>query len=540
MAEVDLKQLAIDRGATTADRRSADLPTRRHFVSRVVIPGLLATGFATLIVWAAWDFLFPAIPVKVVPVVASKAKVQSAGTPLFQAAGWVEPRPTPIRVAALAPGVIEELLVVEDQAVRQGDPVAHLVREDNQLAYERADADRQLRLAEVQQAQAALDAAQVRVEQPVHLEAQLAEAEAQVSRIETQLQNLPFEVRRAEAMREYAQVDHQRKVDAGVAVSKLTVEEAVSRLATAQATLEELVQRKGTLLAEKVAWNKRQKALQTRLDLLVDEIEAQATAQAELQAAKARLKQSDVALAQAKLALDRTVVRAPVAGRIYQLLSPPGSHLGTMPTGSTESDSHTVVTMYRPDSLQVRVDVRFENIPQVSLDQQVTINNPALEEPILGRVLFISSEADIQKNTLQVKVALLDPPNTFKPEMLVDVTFLAPEIEQKADTYQEEMRLYIPSEMVLNSDSETFAWVADQAAGRARKTPITIAAGAAGPMVEVLSGLNLGDRLIFNPPADLQDNTAIRVIDEVEESSALTMSNRVVRTTLDRLPAQGE
>lgn len=540
MAEVDLQQLAIDRGASAADGRDVLLPTRRHFVSRVLIPGMLIIGFAALMGWAAWDFIFPATPVKVVPVVASKAKIQSAGTPLFQAAGWIEPRPTPIRIAALSPGVIEELLVVEDQSVRKGDPVANLVREDNQLAYDRATADRDLRRAEVDQSQAALDAANVRVEQPVHLEAQLAEAEAQVSRIDTQLQNLPFEVRRAEAMQEYAQANHQRKVDAGVAVSKITVEEAVSQLATAQATLEELVQRKGTLEAEQVAWKKRQEALKTRLDLLVDEREAKATAQAELQAAKARLRQAEVALAQSKLALDRMVVRAPVDGRIYQLLSPPGSHLGTMPTGNSQSDSSTVVTMYRPDSLQVRVDVRFENIPQVSLDQQVTINNPALDQPIVGRVLFISSEADIQKNTLQVKVALPDPPKFFKPEMLVDVTFLAPELEQKSDTFQEEMRIYIPTEMVLEESSEHFVWLADQAAGKARKRLITVAQNSSGPMTEVLSGLNMGDRLIFNPPADLQDNTAIEVIDEVEESSATDASHRVVRSTLNRLPPQGE
>ncbi|QDU77488.1 Cobalt-zinc-cadmium resistance protein CzcB [Bremerella volcania] len=540
MAEVDLKQLAIDRDATTADRRGTDLPIRRHFVSRVLIPGVLVASFAALLVWAAWDLIFPATPVKVIPVVASKAKTQSAGTPLFQAAGWVEPRPTPIRVAALSPGVIEELLVVEDQAVSKGDPVANLVREDNQLAYERAVADRDLRQAEVAQSQAALDAANVRVEQPVHLEAQLAEAEAQVSQIDTQLQNLPFEIRRAEAMQEYAQLDHQRKVDAGIAVSKITVEEAISRLATAEATLEELIQRKGTLHAEKVAWNKRQEALKTQLDLLVDEVEAKETAQAELQAAKARLRQAEVALAQAKLALDRMVVRAPVAGRIYQLLSPPGTHLGTMPSQRTESDSSTVVTMYRPDSLQVRVDVRFENIPQVSLNQQVTINNPALDQPMVGHVLFISSEADIQKNTLQVKVALPNPPEYFKPEMLVDVTFLAPKLEQQGDASEEEMRIYIPSEMVLNENGQTFAWVADQAAGKARKKSITVVANPSSPMSEVLSGLNLGDRLIFNPPMDLQDDTRIEVIDEVEESSAMTMPDRVVRSTLNRLPPEGE
>lgn len=540
MAEVDLKQLAIDRGSTREDQRGADLPTRRHFVSRVLIPGMLVVGFGALVIWSAWDFIFPATPVKVIPVVASKTKIQSAGTPLFQAAGWVEPRPTPIRVAALSSGVIEELLVVEDQAVNKGDPVANLVREDNQLTYDRATADRDLRQAEVEQAQAVLDAANIRVEQPVHMEAPLAEAEAQVSRIDTLLQNLPFEIRRAEALREYAQVNHQRKVDSGNAVSKSSVDEAFSQLATAEATLEELVQRKGTLQAERVAWSKRQEALKTQLDLLVDEMEAKATAQAELQAAKARLRQAEVALAQAKLALDRMVVRAPVSGRVYQLLSPPGTHLGTMPSQRSESDSSTVVTMYRPDSLQVRVDVRFENIPQVSLDQQVNINNPALDQPIVGRVLFISSEADIQKNTLQVKVALPDPPDYFKPEMLVDVTFLAPEVERKADSYEEEMRIYVPSEMVLNESGQTFVWIADQAAGKARKKPVTIAETNSGPMTEVVSGLNLGDRLIFNPSPDLQDNAAIEVVDEVEESPSTTMPGRVVHSTLNRLPREGE
>lgn len=540
MAEVDLKQLAIDRGSTHKDQRDIDLPSQRHFVSRVLIPGMLIVGFGALVCWSAWDFVFPATPVKVVPVVASKATIQSAGTPMFQAAGWVEPRPTPIRVAALSPGVIEELLVVEDQAVKKGDPVANLVREDNQLAYDRATADRDLRQAEVEQAQAALDAANIRVEQPVHLEAGLAEAEAQVSRIETLLQNLPFEIRRADALREFAQINHQRKVDSGNAVSKTAVDEAFSQLATAEATLEELVQRKGTLQAEKVAWSKRQEALKTQLDLLVDEMEAKATAQAELQAAKARLRQADVALAQAKLALERMVVRAPVAGRVYQLLSPPGTHLGTMPSQRTESDSSTVVTMYRPDSLQVRVDVRFENIPQVSLDQHVNINNPALDEPIVGRVLFISSEADIQKNTLQVKVALPDPPDYFKPEMLVDVTFLAPEVEQRNSSPEEEMRIYIPSEMVLNENGQAFVWIADQAAGKARKRPVTLAGTNGGRMTQVQSGLNLGDRLIFDPSPDLQDNTAIKVIDEVEDTSTTTTQDRVVRSTLNRLPSEGE
>ena len=38
----------------------------------------------------------------------------------LKAAGWIEPRPTPVGVAALALGVIQELLVVEGQGTVSG------------------------------------------------------------------------------------------------------------------------------------------------------------------------------------------------------------------------------------------------------------------------------------------------------------------------------------------------------------------------------------------------------------------------------------
>ncbi|HEY3392746.1 MAG TPA: hemolysin D, partial [Lacipirellulaceae bacterium] len=130
--EVDIRQLAIKRDevATPKARR------RRHFVSRYVVPGILLVGFLSLVTWASHDTLLPPQPVWVVPVLATHSTVQHEGTPLFQAAGWIEPRPTPVRVAALAPGVVERLLVVQDQHVKAGEPVAELIRADAELAYE--------------------------------------------------------------------------------------------------------------------------------------------------------------------------------------------------------------------------------------------------------------------------------------------------------------------------------------------------------------------------------------------------------------------
>ena len=86
--QVDLKELAIDRSEPA--RASGAL--RRHLLSRYVIPGILIVGFLGLVAWASWDFVFPPQSVKVVPVFSTTAEMRQAGTPLFQAAGWIDQR----------------------------------------------------------------------------------------------------------------------------------------------------------------------------------------------------------------------------------------------------------------------------------------------------------------------------------------------------------------------------------------------------------------------------------------------------------------
>ena len=184
--EVDVKQLAIVRSEAPTNT----IRRRPRLLTRYVIPGALVVGFAAVALWAAQDVLRPPQPVWVVPVLASQSAVQSEGTPLFQAAGWIEPRPTPIRVAALAPGVIQRLLVVQDQAVKAGEAVAELVPQDAKLMHDRALANVKLREAEQQEMQAALKAARTRLQQPVHLEAALGEAEATLAEVATALKNM--------------------------------------------------------------------------------------------------------------------------------------------------------------------------------------------------------------------------------------------------------------------------------------------------------------------------------------------------------------
>src|SRR5690606_18503010 len=162
-------------------------------------------GFVGLLTWSARESFVSRQAVTVVPVVVTRAEVQQEGAPLFQAAGWIEPRPTAINVPALTEGVVESLLVVEGSEVEAGQPVARLVDVDARLVVREAQSTLRLREAELATARANLKAARQRMETPVHLEAALADAESTLAALQTELAGLPFRERAGRARLDYAE-----------------------------------------------------------------------------------------------------------------------------------------------------------------------------------------------------------------------------------------------------------------------------------------------------------------------------------------------
>jgi multidrug efflux pump subunit AcrA (membrane-fusion protein) len=517
MPEIDLQQLAIDRDSGSTDPQSGRPP--RQVLSRYVLPGSVVVGFVLLAGWMGWDLVFPPRDVTVVQLLTSRSVSAAAGQPVFQASGWIEPRPTSIRVAALAAGVVEKLLVVENQAVEAGEPIAMLVADDATLSLEASEATLSLRRAEELDAQAVLTAAEVRLAQPVHLEAPLGAAAAQLAGVMTQLKSLPFEKRQAEADLVVARADHSGKLAARGVVAEIEIARAKAVLERAEATLEELVRRIESLSKERAAWQQQVVALTTRLELLADETEARDQARARLRAATSRVAVAGVKVAESRLQLDRMTVIAPAAGRVYQLVVAPGSRIGAGMIQMQGHDGSTVVTMYQPERLQVRVDVRFSDLPQVVVNQPVEINNPALPKPLSGRVLLVSSIADIQKNTLEVKVVIDEPPSLFKPDMLVDITFLSSGTGAGGDAGAEQSRHFLPRALVRSDDQGSYVWLADQARGRVRRVAVTLGVGAPGGLVEVVGSLSLGSRVVAGGAQGLVDGQRIRISGEEPEAA---------------------
>ena len=74
------------------------------------------------------DRLLPAADVNVATVIATPAEQpglavsnKSTGAMLFQASGWIEPDPLPIKATALIDGVIEQVHALEGQLVKKGE-----------------------------------------------------------------------------------------------------------------------------------------------------------------------------------------------------------------------------------------------------------------------------------------------------------------------------------------------------------------------------------------------------------------------------------
>jgi multidrug efflux pump subunit AcrA (membrane-fusion protein) len=158
--------------------------------------------------------------------------------------------------------------------------------------------------------------------------------------------------------------------------------------------------------------------------------------------------------------------------------------------------------------------VRLEDVRRVVPGQQVLIETAAVDGPLKGKVLFATSAADIQKNTLTVKVAIDEPPPVLKPEMLVQVTFLAPEGVSPPRSEGERMRVFVPRELVERQNGDAAIWIADQTAGVARRQTVRAGRTTGGPLVEIAEGLTPASRLIVAGREGLRDGQRIRVIGE--------------------------
>jgi RND family efflux transporter MFP subunit len=500
-----------DLGALTV-RRSAEPDVRppRRLVSRVVIPGVILAGFVALLGWASRDLLFPPLAVKVVPVQVRTGVAEEAGQELFQANGWIEPRPLPVDVPVQTEGMyrVKEVRVNPGDRVRAGqvlvlldDEKAQLDREAARSRHAKTEAARRSAEAEQEKAKVAVANAGVAVD--------LARREGEVG-----VRTEQAEVSKAEAVlaaAEYAVELEEGLLRSGAATSEAKVKRARQQRDVAAA---EVGSARAKLAQAQVAADVRLRLAET----------ARAAAEADLAGARAKaaeaaqtVAEAAVQLKTAELELARTRIVAPIDGAVMQLNARVGSVLGGRPTGPNLQD--VVATLYDPRHLQVRVEVPVTKFQHVRHGQpvEVEVEDVLPGKVLTGTVLYDTRLANVARNSVPVKVSLPDnPPEQLRPEMIASVRFKAPP-RKDAPRAESVRRTVVPRRLLVTEGEQVRVWVVDAVTGRAEQRAIELAPGErnrTGESVEVVSGLQPTDKLIATGLEQLKPGLRVQVVGE--------------------------
>ncbi|MBC7833588.1 MAG: efflux RND transporter periplasmic adaptor subunit [Phycisphaerales bacterium] len=514
-------------------------------MTRLVLPTVILLAAASLLAYSARGAFIRAMSVQVVPVLvkgipqdapsnaatgggdALATRAAPGGAVVAQAPGWVEAAPYPVNVPALADGVVREVLVLEGERVEANQVVARLIDDDARLAARMAQADVAERQAAVDAATAALEGAQSEWDNPVERTRAVAAAEAMLAEAEAELAQVPAEVREKQAMADEAADELARKgrlLEIG-GVSEAELTRLRLRVQSLEAAAEAARQGEGVMRARVDLARADAKAARDSLRLRISEQAELARARASLTETRAAAARAGVSAEEADLRLSRMEVRTPMSGIVLERLAEPGTRLMS---GGLEANGANVVRLFDPARLQVRSDVAIADGARIGAGQPAQIVVDVLpDRTFSGTVTRLVGQANIQKNTIQAKVAIDDPDEMLRPEMLARVKFLSagwatqtagggrgPAAGGAERSGNGSVRLLAPRELLVDVDGDHAAgWVVDQVRSKATKRRLVLGAAADDGWVEVVEGLRPGDLLIAPLPG-LKEGSKVKITSE--------------------------
>ena len=238
------------------------------------------------------------------------------------------------------------------------------------------------------------------------------------------------------------------------------------------------------------------------------------TAEAEVASLEARLAaaREQISVAESQIALERTnldntIIRAPFSGVAISKDAQPGEMVSPVSAGGgfTRTGISTIVDMA---SLEIEVDVNESYINRVRPGQPVTaVLNAYPDWAIPAHVITTVPAADRQKATVLVRIGFdaLDP--RILPDMGVKVTFLR-EADATNDGETARSVALVPKGAIRTEGDQTYVFVVqgDVLDRRAVKT-----GGTDGDRLEVLAGLQPGERVVVSPPPELTSGAQVTV-----------------------------
>lgn len=305
-------------------------------------------------------------------------------------------------------------------------------------------------------------------------------------------------------------IEEGEAVKAGQVLARLDDSDSRAQLRLSQAQAQAARAQLGQIdaqLAQATRDEKRQQMLRRRGVISEKNLEDAATLvtslTAQLEAQRKQINSADAAVKVAEVAHGNTIIRAPFSGIVVAKTAQPGEIVSPISAGGgfTRTGIGTIVDM---ESLEIEVDVNEAFINRVSPRQPVVAVLDAYPDwKIPAEVIAIIPTADRAKATVKVRIALKLKDPRIVPDMGVRVSFY----EEQPKGQPPLKGVLAPAAAVVERNGHQLVFILEGDTARARE----VTAGQSyGDLRLITSGLDLGSRVIRNPPPDLEDGARVK------------------------------
>lgn len=197
-------------------------------------------------------------------------------------------------------------------------------------------------------------------------------------------------------------------------------------------------------------------------------------------------------LAVAKAQLDKTKIRATVAGTVLTRDVEPGDLV---------QPGKTLFTIALNGNTEIRVPLDERNLSRLALQQKATVIADAYpEKSFPAWVNYIAPSIDPQRGTVELRLTVDPVPDFLRQDMTVSVN---------VETGKRERALAIPNDALtgVKGDKAIVLLVKNN---KVQRQQVTL--GLRGlDHSEITSGLKAGDEVLANPDAELEDGSRVRL-----------------------------
>jgi HlyD family secretion protein len=212
----------------------------------------------------------------------------------------------------------------------------------------------------------------------------------------------------------------------------------------------------------------------------------------EMSLVQATVNQANAAVQTATARLRYSTIQAPRAGVLIARHVEIGD--GVLP-------GKVLMTLSPKGVMQLVVQIDEKNIKWLQINQMALASADAFpDKKFQAQLVYINPSIDPQRGSVEVKLDIKDPPHELKQDMTVSVDI---------ETARIENTLLIPMSAVHDFDIKA-PWVFLIHQGIAQKQSISLGLESHG-LVQVLSGLKAGDRVIPLKYTQIRDGSRVRL-----------------------------